>query len=123
MVADSIFRQGVPYDAVGLDKYSTSLLAALDIKESKQRYRGGVGLIIAEASHLITIEPSWTTAREEKVTEHAYDSRSSQLEYIKFYMGLSLLLSALAAPEQKEGVELPDLGETNDRIMKRINAD
>ena len=39
MVADSVFRQGVPYDAVGLDKYSTSLLAALDIKESKQRYR------------------------------------------------------------------------------------
>lgn len=53
--------------------------------------RGGVGLIIAEASHLITVEPSWTTAREEKVTEHAYDNRSSQLEYIKFYMGLSLV--------------------------------
>lgn len=39
MVADSAFRQGVPYDAVGLDKYSTSLLAALEIKESQQRYR------------------------------------------------------------------------------------
>lgn len=39
MAADSAFRQGVPYDAVGLDKYSTSLLAALEIKESQQRYR------------------------------------------------------------------------------------
>ncbi|KAF5539665.1 global transactivator [Fusarium mexicanum] len=114
MIADSAFRQGVPYDVVGLDKSSTSLLAALEIEERK-----ALGLIIAEASHLIIIEPFWTTGREEQVIEHAHRLPQKR----QFH-----LLSALTAPELEEDpteaeVELPDLEDNNDRIMKRINAD
>ncbi|KAK2131522.1 hypothetical protein NOF04DRAFT_1368153 [Fusarium oxysporum II5] len=56
MTANSTFRQGVPCDTVGLGKSSTSLLAALEIKE---------------ASHLIITEPFWAPGREEQVIERA----------------------------------------------------
>ncbi|EGU79803.1 hypothetical protein FOXB_09662 [Fusarium oxysporum f. sp. conglutinans Fo5176] len=145
MIANSTFRQGVPCDAVGLGKSSTSLLAALEIKE---------------ASHLIITEPFWAPGREEQVIERTHrlpqkrevhvcrvvshpsmvdelvnDSRSSQLGQIhKDLYGVLIgkddeafdreLLSTRAAPEQEEEVkvELLDLEDANDGIMKRINA-
>ncbi|EWY98356.1 hypothetical protein FOYG_02889 [Fusarium oxysporum NRRL 32931] len=156
MIANSTFRQGIPCDAVGLGKSSTSLLAGLEIKEVRQIW----------ASHLIITEPFWAPGREEQVIERAHrlpqkrevhvcrvashpsmvdelvnDSRSSQLGQIhKDLHGVLIgkddeafhreLLSTRAAPEQEEEeevevevrVELLDLEDANDRIMKRINA-
>ncbi|EXL76901.1 hypothetical protein FOPG_08399 [Fusarium oxysporum f. sp. conglutinans race 2 54008] len=134
----------------------------LDICTSKRvlPWRGEVGLILVEASHLIITEPFWAPGREEQVIERTHrlpqkrevhvcrvvshpsmvdelvnDSRSSQLGQIhKDLYGVLIgkddeafdreLLSTRAAPEQEEEVkvELLDLEDANDGIMKRINA-
>ncbi|KAJ4166863.1 hypothetical protein NW765_008789 [Fusarium oxysporum] len=125
MIANSTFRQGIPCDAVGLGKSSTSLLAALEIKEVRQ--------IWEERSKSLNVLID--CLKNERFT--------SQLGQIhKDLHGVLIgkddetfhreLLSTRAAPEQEEEeeeeeeeevrVELLDLEDANDRIMKRINA-
>ncbi|KAH7172185.1 hypothetical protein DER46DRAFT_571185 [Fusarium sp. MPI-SDFR-AT-0072] len=102
---------------------------------------GGVGLNLVEASHLIITEPFWAPGREEQVTERAHRLPQKREVHFSTWIHKDLygaligkddeafdreLLSTRAAPGREEEVEvkveLLDLEDANDRIMKRINA-